>query len=124
MLERGNPNVAKPAVMDSGDIALPPGKTVIVFPTMRQAPTLARDKSGKIFWYSEKHETKETRGGRVCGCGPNSGGGAAPPPPPAWYVEVDAKDAYGGETTLVVRDWIELAYSYPDANNKACFEIP
>jgi len=124
MLERGNPNVAKPEVMPAERIGLTPGKLVVVFPTSREAPSLVRDKSGKIFAYTEKHEVKETRGGRVCGCGPNASGGTAPPPPPAWYVDVDAIDAYGGDTTLVVRGWIDLAYSYPESGDERCHEIP
>lgn len=124
MLERGNPNVAKPEVMPSDRIGLAPGKLELVFPTSREAPSVVRDKLGKIFAYVEKHDVKETRGGRICGCGPNAGGGTAPPPPPAWYVDVDAIDAWGGETTLVVRGWIDLAYSYPEADDKRCHEIP
>ena len=46
MLEKGNPNIAKPAVMDSADIALAPGKLVLVFPTTREMPSIVRDKSG------------------------------------------------------------------------------
>jgi hypothetical protein len=124
VLERGNPNIAKPAVMSSDRIGLAPGKLELVFPTSREAPTLVRDKSGKIFAYTEQHEVTETRGGRICGCGPNAGGGTPPPPPPAWYVDVDAIDAYGGPVTLVVPGWIELVYSYPEANEHSCHEIP
>jgi hypothetical protein len=124
VLERGNPNIAKPQVMPSDQIGLPPGKLELVFPTSREAPSLVRDKSGKIYAYTEQHEVKETRGGRICGCGPNAGGGTAPPPPPAWYVDVDAIDAYGGDKTLVVPGWIDIAYSYPEANDHACHEIP
>ena len=47
MLERGNPNVAKPEVMPSERIGLAPGKLVLVFPTSREAPSLVRDKSGR-----------------------------------------------------------------------------
>jgi hypothetical protein len=124
MLERGNPNVAQPEVMPSERIGLPPGKLALVFPTSREAPLLARDASGHIFTYVEEHEVKETRGGRVCGCGPNAGGGTAPPPPPAWYVDVDTQSAYGGAKTLVVRGWIDLAYTYPESGDHHCHEIP
>ena len=72
----------------------------------------------------EKHDVKESRGGRVCGCGPNAGGATAPPPPPAWYVDVDSRDAFGGETTLVVPGWIDIVYSYPESDDHRCREIP
>jgi len=122
MLERGNPNVAQPEIMPSEKIGLPPGKLELVFPTSRDAPLVARDGSGKIFMLVQQYDVKETRTGRVCGCGPSSGG-AAPPPPPAWYVDVDAIDAYGGTKTLVV-PWIALDYSYPEASERHCHEIP
>jgi hypothetical protein len=119
----GNPYATQPTVMPSEQIALPPGKLELVFPNSREAPVLVRDKSGKIFSFTEKHEVKETRGGRICGCGPNASGGN-PPQSPAWYVDVDSKDAWGGATTVVVPGWIELAYTYPNSGDHSCREIP
>ncbi len=118
-------NVSEPTVLDSAQLSMPPGKLVLVFPASSGAPSLVRDQTGKVLRIVDvKHEVKETRGGRVCGCGPYVGGGTPPPPPSSWWVPVDTKDAWGGDVTIVARGWIDLAYTYPDSNNRGCREIP
>lgn len=117
MLEKDNPYVTQPTVRDSA------GKIELVFPSSREPPLVVRERSGKIFWVDMKHEVKETRTGRVCGCGPGATG-TAPPMPPAWSVPLVTKEDYGGAMTLVARGWIDVAYSYPESGERRCHEIP
>lgn len=100
------------------------GKDVVVFPQSEEPPVVVRDASGKVHQLREiRHEVKETRTGRVCGCGPHASGGTQPARP-SWYAELASPDGFGEPVTIVARGWIDLAYTYPEQNDRACREIP
>lgn len=114
----------------SGDYVAQPtvttidGKNVVVFPRSEEPPVLVRDASGKVHELREiRHDVKETRSGRVCGCGPHASGGT-PPATPAWYAEIASPDGFGEPVGIVARGWIDLAYTYPESNDRKCHEIP
>lgn len=104
-------------------IGAAPGAKVLVFPASDAAPDVVRNASHVLYWLSDvKHDVKETRTGRVCGCAPGVYGAARPAY--FWYVPLAPGDTYGGMTSVVARGWIDLDYTYSGAKNPGCFQVP